>query len=1276
MISAWTRNPGSDFQNLQLSIMQQLSRIIALSLFLSSAFSSSMPSLHSSVDIYIIPSAECDHCPANETFFTLEQLSLNEIIGSIKTKATLQFLPGNHTLASKLTIHGHIESLLFLSSATDSVIICEDLGSFTISFVNYVEILNLTFFNCKGNQIEWVKNLTMQGCMFLIQKMGENESNYSKKVSNTSVTVSNVPLSTVNSEVLLTCNHSIITMNLCFFSSKKGTALFVNSRSNLTIISTTFHNSDFSTKFRARSPALIQFLDSNVSIKNSVITNNTGEYIVYALKCNISFENCRILNNIGTFGVIFVVKSDISLEGVTFIENQGSFLVKNCLVKLGGSNLFSKCTQEYCGTFSSSQSQIDQYGNTIVCDNHSQQSGGGMYISESLLSIHGTLKVVNNTANYSGGGIFLHQADMFCHGHCIFAHNKAIDKGGGIHAYAAVIMVKFDDKWTQSKYDYITLTVMDNEAMFGGGAYFEVSSKLYSIQDDNFVYSIEFYWNSATYGGAIFVNDKTYPKVCESNSSRLHYALTGCFFQTLYSNEHEREVGKRAYNLFFDNNTADQGSVLFGGLLDRCTVDDLYDQYAQTGSSLANALAHFQSKYSSVTAEELASHAVRICICNGTIPNCNPDYRPEPIMIKKGEHFNINVVAVDQVNRPVNAIIRGSLSGTKSILGEGKGVQITTEGCTKLTYNISSPYDSVNLGLYARKGPCKDMGLSKVVVKINFTKCTCPIGFQQSKQVSTKCHCDCHENLEPYVQLCDYLTDSLKKKSDSWIGFINDTNNIIYIVHPNCPYDFCFSFKVAVIKLNEPNGIDAQCDYNRSGLLCGGCMKGLSLSAGTPQCVRCPKHWPALLVISILAGLFGGILLVVILLLFNLTVAIGTLNGLIFYANIVLSNRSTFLPFSKPNFVTVFIHLLNTRLGLEFCLYEGMDEYGKTWLSVGFPLYLLSLVFTVITVSPYSSKCTHLLGRSNPVATLASLVLLTYEGLLQTTIDIFSFTDLRYLNKSQPVTVRVWQPDATVKYLQHKHIPLFLIGIAIVALGLMYTTLLFSWQWILSFPDKMIFSWIRNTKLNSFIESYHAPYKPKYRYWTGLLLFIRALQNITIAANVSGNPQNSLLIVCILISCLIMFKSYLGIMIYKRKSLDYLEMASYFNLLFFTMASFYSLGDRQSQKKAAYISVSVALVMFIGVIVSHIHITLSKLQCYKTLSLSIYHLVKRADHDAIYNHYSLMTPTNVPTTPTLSEVSMSLTSSQVCSMSTDSESTHPRNGLDQYAEGHMTRNKT
>ena len=70
---------------------------------------------------------------------------------------------------------------------------------------------------------------------------------------------------------------------------------------------------------------------------------------------------------------------------------------------------------------------------------------------------------------------------------------------------------------------------------------------------------------------------------------------------------------------------------------------------------------------------------------------------------------------------------------------------------------------------------------------------------------------------------------------------------------------------------------------------------------------------------------------------------------------------------------------------------------------------------------------------------------------------------------------------------------MLLAAILVVIIGLMYMLFLFSWQWILQLNKNKMFKWIRNTRLNSFMDAYHAPYHFKYHYWTGLLLFVRVL---------------------------------------------------------------------------------------------------------------------------------------------------------------------------------------
>ena len=92
-----------------------------------------------------------------------------------------------------------------------------------------------------------------------------------------------------------------------------------------------------------------------------------------------------------------------------------------------------------------------------------------------------------------------------------------------------------------------------------------------------------------------------------------------------------------------------------------------------------------------------------------------------------------------------------------------------------------------------------------------------------------------------------------------------------------------------------------------------------------------------------------------LLLALNLTVAVGTLNGVIFYANIVASNFSTFFPFSSPNFVTVSIAWLNLDIGIDTCFFEGMNAYWKLWIDVLFPAYMIFLVVMIIFISERST---------------------------------------------------------------------------------------------------------------------------------------------------------------------------------------------------------------------------------------------------------------------------------------------------------------------------------
>ena len=76
----------------------------------------------------------------------------------------------------------------------------------------------------------------------------------------------------------------------------------------------------------------------------------------------------------------------------------------------------------------------------------------------------------------------------------------------------------------------------------------------------------------------------------------------------------------------------------------------------------------------------------------------------------------------------------------------------------------------------------------------------------------------------------------------------------------------------------------------------------------------------------------------------SLTGVIGTINGLIFYANVIAVNQSIFFPSEDTNLLTIFGAWLNLDLGIETCFYDGMDAYARVWLQFVFPVYVWTLV--------------------------------------------------------------------------------------------------------------------------------------------------------------------------------------------------------------------------------------------------------------------------------------------------------------------------------------------
>ena len=87
-----------------------------------------------------------------------------------------------------------------------------------------------------------------------------------------------------------------------------------------------------------------------------------------------------------------------------------------------------------------------------------------------------------------------------------------------------------------------------------------------------------------------------------------------------------------------------------------------------------------------------------------------------------------------------------------------------------------------------------------------------------------------------------------------------------------------------------------------------------------------------------------------------------------------------------PDFTTVFISWLNLDISFDVCFFvsmefdmTAMDYFSaiyKALIQLRFSAYVIILVIIVIVASECSSKFAKMIGKSNPVAVLATMILL------------------------------------------------------------------------------------------------------------------------------------------------------------------------------------------------------------------------------------------------------------------------------------------------------------
>ena len=624
----------------------------------------------------------------------------------------------------------------------------------------------------------------------------------------------------------------------------------------------------------------------------------------------------------------------------------------------------------------------------------------------------------------------------------------------------------------------------------------------------------------------------------------------------------------------------------------------------------------------SQTSYAVSSNPLRICLCCHSSPACIP---LKQIDIFPGQTFQIEAVAVGQRYGIVPSIVSAELleSDGNRHLDQGQEVQSVGRECTKLYYTVYSnrKYEIIQLTvadvrtetlyktdiIHCLPEQYHDL-FQHLIIKISLKDCLLGFVFDATRHT-----CSCSQEINKHNGvLCDYEKYQIKKSKQLWLSAPNEHtegSNRGLIIHDFCPYDYCKQLagnETLSFHLESP---DDQCAFNRSGVLCGGCQQNLSLTFGTSRCRKCSN----VMVFALVPGvMIAGVLLVGFLMLLNLTVSTGTINGLIFYANIIRVNQHIFFPLESHSstsvFLTTFIAWLNLDLGIETCFYDGLDAYVKTWLQFMFPLYIWIIVILIIVSSHYSTTASRWTGN-NSVSVLATLFLLSYTKVLRTVITIFSSTTLEY---PDGFLKSVWLYDGNLEFLKGKHAVLFVVSLLLLlSLSVPYTLSLVSIQWLQRFSHFRLLNWVH--RLMPLFDAYTGPYKHKHRYWTGLLLLVRVLFLVIFTQSTTNNPAINLLTISVISFVILAYFCYMHV--YKNLLNTILEVISLLNIGLLSVASTYQLLINQDSMLTTSISVSIAFITSIFVVLYHASVKIASLKICKATKARIVTAISKIKKD-------------------------------------------------------------
>ncbi len=344
----------------------------------------------------------------------------------------------------------------------------------------------------------------------------------------------------------------------------------------------------------------------------------------------------------------------------------------------------------------------------------------------------------------------------------------------------------------------------------------------------------------------------------------------------------------------------------------------------------------------------------------------------------------------------------------------------------------------------------------------------CLLGFEFD---SASQRCECLENIASAGIFCDVGSASFIVPSAIWMGPLSTSDNNDTLVVAHCVEDYCKGGDTNI----SNDDFNFQCKSDRTDISCGSCAPNQSAVLGSSQCKMCTNYGLFMIALFLITGL----LTVTGITFLRITITEGYLNAMLFYCNILNVYAVYFVAAERGKGAFFLAAWISQNFGIPACFYDGMTTLEAAGLHLLYIVYLLAL--TVLLSLLLRCKQLPQSNKFAPSKVVATLLVICYSGLLETCLEIMSFTIVRTLDGE--VFIR-WYFDPTVVYFNGLHAALAVVSILII---LFY---LIPFPFLIISP-RLTYKVRFFNKLQPLLDTFWAPFKPKYRWWLSFRLFLR-----------------------------------------------------------------------------------------------------------------------------------------------------------------------------------------